>query len=217
MPNEQLPGFECDSDTHNRIVDTATRLFALKGFKAVTLKDIAKAVGIKIASIYYYYKDKDALIDKILSRFEEVYTAYHNWYFELNENAESLEEVLDNLFAPGFMGIHSPVARLGMAIVLKEQHNHEYARQCAFKHIYQDTVQNIKASFDRLIEKKVIPPSDTTTLSTLFMYSIIAGNEIYIHEFSDTQTPIDTQATYHALRKLMTSALTEGVLSADES
>lgn len=43
-----------DNDTRQRILDVADNLFARRGYAAVTLRDIASAVGMKHASLYYY-------------------------------------------------------------------------------------------------------------------------------------------------------------------
>lgn len=37
------------------LLDTAEQLFTSRGYTAVTLKDIAKALGIKQASLYYHF------------------------------------------------------------------------------------------------------------------------------------------------------------------
>lgn len=43
-----------DNETRNRILDTAEQLFASRGYAAVKLRDIAAAVDIHHASLYYY-------------------------------------------------------------------------------------------------------------------------------------------------------------------
>ena len=53
MSEREIPGSGYHNEARNRISDEATKLFALKGFCAVTTRDIAKAAGINIASIYY--------------------------------------------------------------------------------------------------------------------------------------------------------------------
>ncbi|MDR2932166.1 MAG: TetR/AcrR family transcriptional regulator, partial [Oscillospiraceae bacterium] len=99
---KKSPVFEGDKDTRNRILDTATKLFALRGFKAVTLKDLAKEVGVKPPAIYNHYRDKETLIEDILLRFELVFRGYHDWLSRANGKAETLEDMMDNLFNDKF-------------------------------------------------------------------------------------------------------------------
>ncbi len=42
------------NETHQQIMDVAAALFATRGYAAVRLRDIADAVGIKHAALYYY-------------------------------------------------------------------------------------------------------------------------------------------------------------------
>ncbi|MCF8473913.1 MAG: TetR/AcrR family transcriptional regulator [Emcibacter sp.] len=48
------------------ILSQASRLFTEKGFSAVTLEEIAEAVGIKRESLYYYYPGKYDLLYDII-------------------------------------------------------------------------------------------------------------------------------------------------------
>ena len=61
--------------TRASILRHAERLFAGTGFDKARLEDIAEAVGIKRASIVYYYRDKgevyDAVLDDVFSGFRE--------------------------------------------------------------------------------------------------------------------------------------------------
>ena len=47
------------------IVDAATRLVNERGFRQVTLKSIAEAADVPVASIYHYFPDVDALISAV--------------------------------------------------------------------------------------------------------------------------------------------------------
>ena len=56
--------------TKQRILAEAVRLFAKEGYEAVSVDQIAKAVGIKAPSLYKHYKNKRDIFDSIL-RFME--------------------------------------------------------------------------------------------------------------------------------------------------
>jgi AcrR family transcriptional regulator len=43
-----------NSDARERVLDAAEKLFAERGYRAVTLKDIAAAIGIRHASLYHH-------------------------------------------------------------------------------------------------------------------------------------------------------------------
>jgi len=48
------------------IVDTATELFASKGFHATSIMDIAKACNTSKSSLYHYFESKEQLLYVIL-------------------------------------------------------------------------------------------------------------------------------------------------------
>ncbi len=50
MANEQIHG-----DARQRVLDTAEELFMQRGYNAVTLRDIADALQLKQASLYYHF------------------------------------------------------------------------------------------------------------------------------------------------------------------
>ena len=198
-----------DNETKNNILDSATELFALKGFAAVTMRDIAEAVGIKAGSIYYFFDSKEALIEAVLSRFEKGYRDYFNWLTENNKKADSLEALMDNLFNKEFLESRNPMANLGMALAIKEQHNNEYARRCVFDLIYEFSIECIKADIDRLVEKRIIVPSNTKILATTLMFFVISCNDFRVHEYFGTKTPMNDVMVYNDLRNMLTSILSK--------
>lgn len=57
-----------EKNTANKILDTATSLFAVHGFENVTIKQLAKASNINIAAISYYFGGKESLYQEVLKR-----------------------------------------------------------------------------------------------------------------------------------------------------
>jgi AcrR family transcriptional regulator len=53
--------------TRERIVSTALRLFAQKGFAAVGIREIASEVGLSSATLYHYMGSKDDLLQEIMT------------------------------------------------------------------------------------------------------------------------------------------------------
>jgi len=57
-----------DGSTRDRIAESAAALFADRGFAGVSMRDIADAVGIKAASLYNHFADKEELYQEALAR-----------------------------------------------------------------------------------------------------------------------------------------------------
>lgn len=62
------------NDTKQRILEVSLNLFSQSGFSAVSIRDICKQVQIKESSVYYHFKNKQAIFDELLCRFDETAT-----------------------------------------------------------------------------------------------------------------------------------------------
>ena len=50
-------------ETKKRIYHVAFKLFDEFGYDKVKVSDIAKAANVSVGSVYYHYKNKEAIID----------------------------------------------------------------------------------------------------------------------------------------------------------
>jgi len=69
--NLQLLKYETRKD---EIIQTSAILFQKKGYSAVTMRDIAKAMGIKAASLYNHIKSKQEILSEIIISLAEQFT-----------------------------------------------------------------------------------------------------------------------------------------------
>ena len=63
-------------DTKQRILSESLRLFSENGYDAVSVAEIASAVGIKAPSLYKHYKSKRDIFDSILKKMNEADSFY---------------------------------------------------------------------------------------------------------------------------------------------
>ena len=84
-------------DTKRRIMDAALELFAAHGYDAVSVEQIAGAVGIKAPSLYNHFVSKRAIFDEIVSdaaaRYED-FTALGLFIERIKEKAHMLIKLL---------------------------------------------------------------------------------------------------------------------------
>jgi AcrR family transcriptional regulator len=52
--------------TRERIIEAAGQLFAEKGFKETTVKDITELAGANLAAVNYYFGDKEKLYEEVI-------------------------------------------------------------------------------------------------------------------------------------------------------
>lgn len=87
-------------DTKERILKTATTLFARKGYKGTSVRDIARETGINISMISYYFQGKQGILNAILQNVVDDFNELIGEGPVLEDNAEllvQLEKLLDFL------------------------------------------------------------------------------------------------------------------------
>jgi len=57
-----------DSSTRHRLLAAAARLFAERGYGMTSMRDIARATRMRVASLYHHFKSKDDLYHEVLDR-----------------------------------------------------------------------------------------------------------------------------------------------------
>jgi len=88
----QLLKYETRKD---EIIQTSAILFKKKGFSAVTMRDIAKAMGIKAASLYNHIKSKQEILSDIIISLAEQFTEQMNVIKNSNDsNINKLRKIV---------------------------------------------------------------------------------------------------------------------------
>jgi AcrR family transcriptional regulator len=68
---EQLrikPALQDEERTRDRILKTAERMFAARGFNGVSVRELAAAAQVNIASIGYHFRNKEGLLRQVYHR-----------------------------------------------------------------------------------------------------------------------------------------------------
>lgn len=88
------------TDTKAQILSAAIELFALNGYEKTTMRDIAEKVAIRSASIYYFFRSKESLLEAIFAEFAENFSKYRTPPEAIFAAAQTqpLAEVLGMLF-----------------------------------------------------------------------------------------------------------------------
>jgi AcrR family transcriptional regulator len=94
----------------DELLDIAAKLFAERGFKNTTVRDIADAAGILSGSLYHHFDSKEAMVDELLDSFQ---TALWEEYDAIEASDNSPKEKLEAVVRASFDAIdrnHSEVA-----------------------------------------------------------------------------------------------------------
>jgi AcrR family transcriptional regulator len=64
-----------DSETHDRLLNVAARLFAARGFHEVTVREICREARANVAAVNYHYGDKLGLYHEVVAKAVETMQA----------------------------------------------------------------------------------------------------------------------------------------------
>jgi len=179
--------------TRERILLTSIDLFSEKGYDAVSIREIAAAVGIKDSSIYRHFESKDAILDEILS-----------YYLSRVSDAPSLEQTanraaeigLENFFHEfgsfylGFMS--DPTTQKIWRIIAIELYHNDKIKRFFQKNIVCIGSQIFEEMFHLMIERKLLKDHDPATLSSeFFSFALYLYFKYFILEYDPTADPAE--------------------------
>ncbi len=82
-----------------RIVEAAQRVFRRKGFRAATMDDVAREIGVSKGAIYLYFRAKSELLAAIQTRSREQVMVAWNRLLEAGDVPEGIAASLDEVFS----------------------------------------------------------------------------------------------------------------------
>ncbi|MFI7600403.1 TetR/AcrR family transcriptional regulator [Actinoplanes sp. NPDC049681] len=83
------------SERRAHLIRLAGDLFAEKGFRATTVREIADAAGILSGSLYHHFDSKESIGDEILSSFlEDVLTGYRAAVADSDDARAAIERIV---------------------------------------------------------------------------------------------------------------------------
>jgi AcrR family transcriptional regulator len=138
-----------------QIVGAATRVFAEKGFRRATTREVARAAGVSEGTIYNYFEDKDALLLAILDRLNET-----------ERRAADFEEEMDT----DFRGFLEQYLRRRMSliwenrevfrVVLSEMLVNAELRERYLRHVVEPTMSIAEENFRSRMEQGEVLETD---------------------------------------------------------
>jgi AcrR family transcriptional regulator len=78
-----------------QLLDIAGGLFAERGFKNTTVRDIADAAGILSGSLYHHFDSKESIVDELLSTFQrDLFATYDRILAEQPDTASKIDAIV---------------------------------------------------------------------------------------------------------------------------
>ena len=168
-------------DTKNLILTTALDLFSEKGFDGVSVRDIAKQVGVRESALYKHFKSKQEILDKIAEKMSaEVHEVYKNvqapealgsdiagTYTQISE--KKLCAMVWNVFKV-FTG-ETELAKF-RRLLFHEKHNENFA--IYYNSFFLDGVVKSQAdTFSKLIKAGIFKKQDANIMAMQFYSPVL--------------------------------------------
>ena len=142
--------------TKQRILASAVNLFAEKGFTETSMRELADAVGLNVASLYNHFPSKNAILDFILEDFltKIANTLHQDKLAELKTkpSADGIVSCLMLGFPPEKADYYLKV----LFVMLHEQYRNSTVGKLMSEQIIMGGEQVIRTIIDELIKSKVL-------------------------------------------------------------
>lgn len=152
-------------NTKQEILEAALELFSVQGFEATSISQIASAVGIRKASLYSHFENKQAILDELVKEVLERYAAHSvfaktdwgkesdNLPFTPDDSVQMIKEQIRYI-------LHAPhISKARKMLVIEQFQNSELAK-LQTKQNYSDVLEYFTGYIGQLIRQGVLAEDD---------------------------------------------------------
>ena len=168
--------------TKQKIFDASINLFSKQGYNGVSMREIAKEVGIKESSIYNHYKSKEEILSSLFDYLALRLTNYRPKEEEIEKMLDymSIEDVFKQLiinFGKSLNGNLDSIVR----IVYAEQFRNERAKELMLENLIAEPSRFIGKVLKIMYSKNLIRDIDIDLIADEYNYALLAITFEYAH------------------------------------
>lgn len=167
--------------TKQKIFDISIDLFSQKGFDAVSVREIARGVGIRESSIYNHYKSKDAIMDSIFQYFKKELMKMRP---PEAKNLEKTDKITPEIFIQRakltLKLFKDPKMEKIFRIISSEQFRDERARKIMLQCLINEPYSFSKKVLEIMLNKGIIVNVDPDIKAVEFQYTIFSLFQEYL-------------------------------------
>lgn len=179
--------------SHQRILSAATEIAAERGYEGTSIALVSERSGLPASSIYWHFKDKDALLAAVIDH------SFQAWLASAGGSAAEVSrgsagERLTAMMRGTATALHesSDFLRLGLMLTLEKRDEEPSARK-RFLEVRHEAVQRTAATYATLF-----PKLDQDALHRLSTFTMAAADGLFIASEIDG-TDDDTMAAFELL------------------
>ena len=164
-------------NTKQEILDAALELFSVQGFEATSIAQIAGAVGIRKASLYSHFENKqailDALVQEVLEQYEEhSLFARADWEKDTGTLPQTADDAVQMIQGQIRYILHDPAISRGRKMLVIEQFRNRPLAGLQTKQNYSDVLRYFTGLMKQLIRQGVLAEDDPEIMAAQFCLPI---------------------------------------------
>lgn len=164
-------------NTKQEILDAALELFSVQGFEATSIAQIAGAVGIRKASLYSHFENKqailDALVQEVLEQYEEhSLFARADWEKDTGSLPQTPDDAVQMIQGQIRYILHDPAISRARKMLVIEQFQNRSLAKLQTKQNYSDVLGYFTGLIKCLIQKGVLAEDDPEIMAAQFCLPI---------------------------------------------
>ena len=164
-------------NTKQEILEAALELFSVQGFEATSISQIASAVGIRKASLYSHFENKQAILDALVQDVLEQYASHSlfaraDWENDAGSLPQTPDDAVQMIQGQIRYILHDPaISRARKMLVIEQFQNPELAK-LQTKQNYSDVMHYFTGLITSLIQKGVLAEDDPEVMAAQFCLPI---------------------------------------------
>ena len=152
-------------NTKQEILEASLELFSVQGFEATSISQIAGAVGIRKASLYSHFENKQTILDTIVKEVLDQYGersifAKTDWERDAANLPLTSDEAVEMIQGQIRYILHDPAIRRGRKMLVIEQFRNPELAKLQTKQNYSAVMQYFTGLIKCLIRKGVLAEDD---------------------------------------------------------
>ena len=164
-------------NTKQAILEAALELFSVQGFEATSISQITNAVGIRKASLYSHFENKqailDALVQEVLEQYEEhSLFARAGWEKDAGSLPQTADDAVQMIQGQIRFILHDPTVSRARKMLVIEQFQNRSLAKLQTKQNYSDVLRYFTGLIKCLIQKGVLAEDDPEIMAAQFCLPI---------------------------------------------
>ena len=163
-------------NTREQILEAALDLFAVNGYEATSISQLADVVGIRKASLYSHFANKQDILDTVVETVLKGYADHSifvraDWddpEFTKDKIGMYAEDVAELIQGQMRYILHDPHISKGRKLLMIEQFRNEELAELQTKQNYEDVLNYFMGMMRFLIREGTLKDADTEIMAAQF-------------------------------------------------